>query len=402
MPAEWLPARELPDDEFPFVLNTGRLLEHWHTGSMTRRSYALDAIAARGVRVPARRRRRRAGGGRRRLRARDVAARLDRAEGADLAPRDAAAAASSPSTSARRPRTCSRSTRSTRWARSPSTSSAPSASSAPDGAHAGRRGTRGPLPRPEPDPGADRDPAPARLAAARGAGGARARMAAAAVRDRGADLVLSALPHRAARAWCSWPSATTSRAGCRAARSGSPSCASATATTTSSCTRCRASGAVTTRRPSRSTSSPVPVDEVADALAGRRAPAEALRARRAAAQRPVRAAATSATGVLRRVLAGELDDRAGHRRAEGVRPARHGRRRLPDRAQVGARGRPGGDAEVRDLQRRRVRAGHVQGPPDPRRAAAPGARGPGARDARVRRRARAGSSSATSTGPRRP
>ena len=43
--AEWLPARELPDDDYPFVLNTGRLLEHWHTGSMTRRSYALDAIA---------------------------------------------------------------------------------------------------------------------------------------------------------------------------------------------------------------------------------------------------------------------------------------------------------------------------------------------------------------------
>ena len=36
--------RELPDDEYPFVLNTGRLLEHWHTGSMTRRSFALDAI----------------------------------------------------------------------------------------------------------------------------------------------------------------------------------------------------------------------------------------------------------------------------------------------------------------------------------------------------------------------
>ncbi len=45
VPAEWLPARELPNEEFPFVLNTGRLLEHWHTGSMTRRSYALDAIA---------------------------------------------------------------------------------------------------------------------------------------------------------------------------------------------------------------------------------------------------------------------------------------------------------------------------------------------------------------------
>jgi formate dehydrogenase major subunit len=44
VPAEWLPAKELPDDEYPFILNTGRLLEHWHTGSMTRRSFALDAI----------------------------------------------------------------------------------------------------------------------------------------------------------------------------------------------------------------------------------------------------------------------------------------------------------------------------------------------------------------------
>ncbi len=44
VPAEWLPARELPDEQFPFVLNTGRLLQHWHTGSMTRRSYALNAI----------------------------------------------------------------------------------------------------------------------------------------------------------------------------------------------------------------------------------------------------------------------------------------------------------------------------------------------------------------------
>jgi formate dehydrogenase major subunit len=34
-----------PDEEFPFVLNTGRLLEHWHTGTMTRRSKALHAIA---------------------------------------------------------------------------------------------------------------------------------------------------------------------------------------------------------------------------------------------------------------------------------------------------------------------------------------------------------------------
>ncbi|MCZ6532576.1 MAG: formate dehydrogenase subunit alpha [SAR324 cluster bacterium] len=36
---------ELPNDDYPFVLNTGRLLEHWHTGVMTRRSAALDAIA---------------------------------------------------------------------------------------------------------------------------------------------------------------------------------------------------------------------------------------------------------------------------------------------------------------------------------------------------------------------
>ncbi|MBD0281477.1 MAG: formate dehydrogenase subunit alpha [Thermoleophilaceae bacterium] len=49
VPAEWLPAKELPDEEFPFVLNTGRLLEHWHTGSMTRRSYALDAIQPRAL-----------------------------------------------------------------------------------------------------------------------------------------------------------------------------------------------------------------------------------------------------------------------------------------------------------------------------------------------------------------
>jgi formate dehydrogenase major subunit len=47
VPAEWLPPKELPDDEYPFVLNTGRLLEHWHTGSMTRRSFALDTIAPR-------------------------------------------------------------------------------------------------------------------------------------------------------------------------------------------------------------------------------------------------------------------------------------------------------------------------------------------------------------------
>jgi formate dehydrogenase major subunit len=45
VPARWLPAKELPDADYPLILNTGRLLEHWHTGSMTRRSYALDTLA---------------------------------------------------------------------------------------------------------------------------------------------------------------------------------------------------------------------------------------------------------------------------------------------------------------------------------------------------------------------
>jgi formate dehydrogenase major subunit len=44
VPAEFTDAKDLPDAEFPLVLNTGRVLEHWHTGTMTRRSYALDAL----------------------------------------------------------------------------------------------------------------------------------------------------------------------------------------------------------------------------------------------------------------------------------------------------------------------------------------------------------------------
>jgi len=44
VPCRFQPNHEQPDNEYPFVLNTGRLLEHWHTGSMTRRSYALSAI----------------------------------------------------------------------------------------------------------------------------------------------------------------------------------------------------------------------------------------------------------------------------------------------------------------------------------------------------------------------
>jgi len=44
VPASFRNADELPDEEFPFVLTTGRLLEHWHTGSMTRRSKTLAEI----------------------------------------------------------------------------------------------------------------------------------------------------------------------------------------------------------------------------------------------------------------------------------------------------------------------------------------------------------------------
>jgi formate dehydrogenase major subunit len=44
VPADLIPAAERPDAEYPSVLITGRQLEHWHTGSMTRRASALDAI----------------------------------------------------------------------------------------------------------------------------------------------------------------------------------------------------------------------------------------------------------------------------------------------------------------------------------------------------------------------
>ena len=41
-PAEYLPSKELPDEEYPFVLSTGRCYFHFHTGTMTRRSQLLD------------------------------------------------------------------------------------------------------------------------------------------------------------------------------------------------------------------------------------------------------------------------------------------------------------------------------------------------------------------------
>lgn len=44
VPAELSYADELPDDDYPFVFTTGRQLEHWHTGTMTRHAAVLDAI----------------------------------------------------------------------------------------------------------------------------------------------------------------------------------------------------------------------------------------------------------------------------------------------------------------------------------------------------------------------
>jgi len=44
VPAAVLPPAELPDAEYPMVLSTGRLLEHWHTGAMSRRSPVLDEL----------------------------------------------------------------------------------------------------------------------------------------------------------------------------------------------------------------------------------------------------------------------------------------------------------------------------------------------------------------------
>jgi len=43
-PASIIAPDEAPDAEYPFVLITGRQLEHWHTGSMTRRSAVLDGL----------------------------------------------------------------------------------------------------------------------------------------------------------------------------------------------------------------------------------------------------------------------------------------------------------------------------------------------------------------------
>ncbi len=43
-PANVIAPDDVPDAEYPMILITGRQLEHWHTGSMTRRSNVLDSV----------------------------------------------------------------------------------------------------------------------------------------------------------------------------------------------------------------------------------------------------------------------------------------------------------------------------------------------------------------------
>ncbi len=49
VPANIRPPDELPDMDYPMVLSTGRVLEHWHTGAMTRRAAVLDDLEPEAV-----------------------------------------------------------------------------------------------------------------------------------------------------------------------------------------------------------------------------------------------------------------------------------------------------------------------------------------------------------------
>jgi formate dehydrogenase major subunit len=49
VPAAIVPPAEEPDDEYPMVLTTGRQLEHWHTGAITRRASVLDDLEPEAV-----------------------------------------------------------------------------------------------------------------------------------------------------------------------------------------------------------------------------------------------------------------------------------------------------------------------------------------------------------------
>jgi predicted molibdopterin-dependent oxidoreductase YjgC len=50
-PLDYVPAVEMPDEEYPFVLTTGRVLEHWHGGTLTRHSELDDLYPAARVEI---------------------------------------------------------------------------------------------------------------------------------------------------------------------------------------------------------------------------------------------------------------------------------------------------------------------------------------------------------------
>ena len=82
VPAAIIPPAEEPDADYPMVLTTGRQLEHWHTGAMTRRASVLDEIEPEAVASLAPAELRRLGIARRRPGTGHDAARHDRIEGA--------------------------------------------------------------------------------------------------------------------------------------------------------------------------------------------------------------------------------------------------------------------------------------------------------------------------------
>ena len=92
---------------------------------------------------------------------------------------------------------------------------------------------------------------------------------------------------------------------------------------------------------------------------------------------------------LRRAAQGaDAEAERHHRAGEGVGAARPRRRRLPDRAEVAVRPQGHAEAEIHRLQRRRERAGHVQGPRADGAQPAPAHRGVRDRLLRHRRQGR--------------
>jgi len=47
-PIQFIPADELPDEQYPFILTTGRVLYQYHTGTMTRKSRGIEALYPEG------------------------------------------------------------------------------------------------------------------------------------------------------------------------------------------------------------------------------------------------------------------------------------------------------------------------------------------------------------------